>query len=110
MTYDSVHEQLGEIMENLRNMLAQHPKLSEERISLGTLSHEIVDVDIFAYILTRDLAESLFIQEEILLKINKILDLTGAKVVALTLPNRIEPSNTSTINSIDNSSTAGIEM
>ncbi|MEM1170520.1 MAG: mechanosensitive ion channel family protein [Cyanobacteria bacterium P01_H01_bin.35] len=110
LSYDSIHEELGETMENLRNMLAQHPKLSEESVSIGSLSHEIIDVDIFAYILTRDLAESLLVQEEILLKINKILDLTGAKVVALTFPNRIEPSNTSIDNSINNSSGIGMKM
>ncbi|NET28540.1 mechanosensitive ion channel family protein [Okeania sp. SIO1I7] len=107
LSYDSAHEELGETMENLRNILAQHPKLSEERISLGSLSHEIIDVDIFAYILTRDVAQSLLIQEEILLKISHLLDITGAKVVALTVSNTIEYSHTSTI---DNSSSFDTEM
>ncbi len=31
LSYDSIHEKLAETMENLRSMLAQHPKLSEER-------------------------------------------------------------------------------
>ncbi|NES68216.1 MAG: mechanosensitive ion channel family protein [Okeania sp. SIO2D1] len=107
LSYDSAHEELGETMENLRNILAQHPKLSEERISIGSLSHEIIDVDIFAYILTRDVTQSLLIQEEILLKISQTLDMTGAKVVALTVSNTIESSSTSTI---DNSSSFDTEM
>lgn len=61
LSYDSVHEDLEEIMEKLRNVLAQDPKLSEESVIISSLSHEIVHIDIFAYIPTRDLAESLLI-------------------------------------------------
>ncbi|NEQ35100.1 MAG: mechanosensitive ion channel [Okeania sp. SIO3I5] len=93
LSYDSVHEELEQIMENLRNMLAQHPKLSEESISIGSLSHQIINLDIFAYILTTDLAESILIEEEVLLKINKILYLTGAKVLALAVSNKTESSS-----------------
>lgn len=89
LSYDSAYEELGQTMENLRRMLVQHPKLSEERISLSSLSNQAIDVDIFVYILTRDLDESLSIQEEILLNISKTLDLTGAKIVALTVSNTI---------------------
>ena len=84
LSYDSVHEDLEEIMEKLRNVLAQDPKLSEESVGISSLSHEIVHIDIFAYIPTRDLAESLLIQEEILLKINKILETSGVKVMAFS--------------------------
>ena len=84
LSYDSVHEDLEEIMEKLRNVLAQDPKLSEESVIISSLSHEIVHIDIFAYIPTRDLAESLLIQEEILLKINKILETSGVKVMAFS--------------------------
>ena len=82
LSYDSVHEDLEEIMEKLRNVLAQDPKLSEESVGISSLSHEIVDIDIFTYILTRDLAESLLVQQEILLKINKLLETSGVKVMA----------------------------
>ena len=84
LSYDSVHEDLEEIMEKLRNVIAQDPKLSEESVIISSLSHEIVHIDIFAYIPTRDLAESLLIQEEILLKINKILETSGVKVMAFS--------------------------
>ncbi|MGD1715812.1 mechanosensitive ion channel family protein [Dapis sp. BLCC M172] len=85
LSYDSAHEKLAETMENLRTMLAQNPKLSEERISLGSLSNEVIDIDLFTYILTRDSDEATEIQEEIMLKIDEVLDFTGAQVVALSL-------------------------
>ncbi|MGD1808481.1 mechanosensitive ion channel family protein [Dapis sp. BLCC M126] len=84
LSYDSIHERLAETMENLRVMLAQHPKLSEERISLDNLSNEVIDIDLFTYILTKDSDESIQIQEEILLKINEVLDLMGVEVVAIS--------------------------
>ncbi len=84
LSYDSIHEKLAETMENLRSMLAQHPKLSEERISLGSLSNEVIEIDLFTYILTKDSDESVEIQEEILLKINEVLDFMGAEVVAIS--------------------------
>ncbi|MEM1172967.1 MAG: mechanosensitive ion channel family protein [Cyanobacteria bacterium P01_H01_bin.35] len=85
LSYDSAHEKLAETMENLRSMLAENPKLSEERISLDSLSNEIIDIDLFTYILTRDSDEATDIQEEIMLKIDEVLDFTGAQVVALSL-------------------------
>ena len=84
LSYDSIHEQLAETMENLRNMLASHPKLSEERISLGSLNYEVIDIDLFTYILTKDSDQAAEIEEEILLKIDEVLDFMGAEVVAIS--------------------------
>ncbi len=84
LSYDSSHEKLAETMEKLRNMLAQHPKLSEECISLGSLSNEVINIDLFTYILTKDSDQATEIEEEILFKINEVLDFMGAEVVAIS--------------------------
>ncbi len=53
-------------------------------ISLSNLSNEVIEIDLFTYILTKDSDESVEIQEEILLKINEVLDFMGAEVVAIS--------------------------
>jgi len=49
------------------------------------LSNEVIEIDLFTYILTTNSDESTEIQEEILLQINEVLDFMGAEVVAISL-------------------------
>ena len=78
LSYESGHDSLPETMENLRNLLTKHPKLTEERISLANLNNETIELELFAYVLTTDSVEYLKIYQELLLKIQDTLALTGA--------------------------------
>ncbi len=84
LSYEGANEKLGETMENLRIMLAKNPKLSEENISLGSLSNEVIEIKIFSYILTTDFDEFIIIKEEILQEIYKIISLMETTVFALS--------------------------
>ncbi len=82
LSYESAHDSLPETMENLRNLLTKHPKLTEERISLANLNNEIIELELFAYVLTTDSVEYLTIYQELLLKIQETLELTGACAIS----------------------------
>ncbi|MCW6037929.1 mechanosensitive ion channel family protein [Spirulina subsalsa FACHB-351] len=80
LSYEATRQQLTATMNNLRNMLNQHPNVMDERITLVELNGTTIKLELFAYISTKDREEYLKIQEELWLKIEEVLALTEAQL------------------------------
>ena len=77
---ETTPENLRYVLVRLRELLRSHPRVHPEPararfIGLGTSS---LDIEVFAYVMTRDSAEFLGIQEDILLRIMDVVEESGA--------------------------------
>ena len=78
--YETTPEQLRNVLVKLREMLQGHPRVHPDPlrarfIGFGSSS---LDIEVFAYVATRDWAEFLGIREDILLRIMDIVEESGA--------------------------------
>jgi MscS family membrane protein len=88
---DSTPEQVRMVLTSLERMLAEHPKVEVGSmpvrfVGIGSYS---LDIEIFAYILTKDFDEFLGVQQELLLI---IVDAVSAAGTALALPTQANVS------------------
>jgi MscS family membrane protein len=70
------------VSEQLRRVLMGHPKVDEAsaRVRLLKLGENAIEVEIYAYILTREYREFLAVQEELILQAMDVLENSGAAV------------------------------
>jgi len=81
-------EQLRLVLEQIRGLLAAHPKVesASARVRFIRFSAAALDLEVFAYVLERDQADFLAIQEELLLGIMDIIDASGSSIAPPPTP------------------------
>jgi len=79
LRYETTTDQMRYLLQELRAMLAKHPKVDKEslRVRLIGLAAYSLDVEIFAYVYAWDYASFLEIKEELLLSCMEIVEKSG---------------------------------
>jgi MscS family membrane protein len=82
LVYETTPEQLHQVVDNVRELLAGHPAVDPVSVrvrfvSLGAFS---LDVDLFAYFLARDWNHFLEMQEQLLFGITEIVSRAGTSI------------------------------
>jgi MscS family membrane protein len=82
LRYDLAPDHIRYALEEIRAVLKQNNRVedSSSRVRLLRFAEWAIEVEIYAYILVRDFAEFLAIQEELLLEIVDTIERTGAAV------------------------------
>jgi MscS family membrane protein len=82
LRYDMSAEHISYVLEEIRKVLAEHPKVESKtyRARLLRFSDYAFEVEIFAYILERETEDFLAAQENLILQILNTLDKTGAGI------------------------------
>ena len=82
LRYDLSADHLRFVLEQLREILAQHPKVDHEsaRVRLLKLGEYAIEVEIYGYIMVPTYAEYLGVQEELILQVMDTLERAGAAV------------------------------
>ena len=77
--YGTTPDQLRWLLVELKTLLLSHPKVSPEpaRVRLVGISPSTLDVEVFAYIATRDEDEFLAVREDLLLRIMDVMAAAG---------------------------------
>ena len=77
--YETTVVQLRAVLESIRRLLEEHPRVetASSRIRLVDFGAQAVELELFAYILTSDMAMFLAVREELLLKIAEIIETSG---------------------------------
>ena len=80
--YETSADQLRYILAEIRKALYGHPRVESEsaRIRFVRFGGPSLDLDIFAYILTRDYGTFLEIQEDLLLRLMDIIEASGTRI------------------------------
>jgi MscS family membrane protein len=88
LRYETTPEQLRHALVKLRETLMSHPRLdpSPARARLVGFGASSLDIELFAYVMTKDWPEFLGIREEILLRVMEIIEESGTSVA---LPSRM---------------------
>lgn len=86
LRYDLSPDHVRYILGQLREVLARHPKVehASARVRLLKLGENAIEVEIYAYILTREYREFLVVQEELILQAMDVLESSGAAVALPT--------------------------
>lgn len=84
LRYDLAPDHIRYTLEEIRGVLRDHTRVEDatSRVRLLRFAEYSIEVEVYAYVLTRDYAEFLAIQEEVLLSIADVIERTGA-VIAL---------------------------
>jgi len=87
LRYETSSDQLRYMLAQIRRLLYEHPKVETDgaRIRFIGFDNNALTLEIFCYILTRDGAEFLAIQEDLLLRITDIIEVSGT---SLAFPSR----------------------
>jgi MscS family membrane protein len=80
LRYETRPEQLRQVLSALRKLLRDHPRVDPDpaRVRFVDLGAYSLDLELFAYIRTRDFDEYLAIREELLLSIMEVVEACGA--------------------------------
>jgi len=80
LVYETTPDQMRLVLSRLRDLLIEHPKISPEpaRVRFIGYGESSLDVEIFAYVMTRDFNEFLEIQEDVNLHIKDIVEDSGS--------------------------------
>jgi MscS family membrane protein len=86
LRYDLSPDHVRYVLEQLRQVLERHPKLDKAsaRVRVLKLGENAIEVEIYAYILTREYREFLIVQEELILQAMDVLESSGAAVALPT--------------------------
>jgi len=86
LRYDLAPDHVRYVLEQLRQVLTRHAKIDEPsaRVRLLKLGENAIEVEIYAYILTREYREFLAVQEELILQAMDVLENSGAAVALPT--------------------------
>jgi MscS family membrane protein len=86
LRYDLAPDHVRFVLEQLRQALTRHAKVEEAsaRVRLLKLGENAIEVEIYAYILTREYREFLAVQEELILQAMDVLESSGAAVALPT--------------------------
>jgi MscS family membrane protein len=87
LRYETSPDQLRYVLAQIRRLLYEHPKVETNgaRIRFTGYDNSSLTLEVFCYILTREAAEFLAIQEDILLRTMEIVDASGT---SWALPSR----------------------
>jgi MscS family membrane protein len=79
LRYETSPDQLRYVLAQIRRLFYEHPKVETEgaRIRFIGYDNSALILEVFCYVLTRDNAEFLAIQEDLLLRIMDIVDAAG---------------------------------
>ncbi len=79
LRYETTPDQLRHVLAGLRRVLREHPRVDPDpaRVRFVAFAAHSLDLEVFAYIRTRDYDEFLAIQEEILLTIMDVVARSG---------------------------------
>ena len=77
--YETSPEQLRFLLAKVREVLLSHPRIEPDRVRVRFIGFgsSSLDLEVFAYAMTRDWAEFLGIQEDVLLRIMDIVEQSG---------------------------------
>jgi MscS family membrane protein len=80
LRYGTTMEQLRSILDMIRRLLAENPRLetATARVQLITYGPNSIQVELFAYVRTRDEAEFRAVREDLLLHIGEVVDGSGS--------------------------------
>jgi MscS family membrane protein len=80
LRYGTTCEQLHVVLEDVRQLLAQHPAIEKEgaRARLTSFGAQAIEIEMFAYVMTADYAAFLEIRESLLLQIAHIIESSGS--------------------------------
>src|SRR5260370_2568899 len=80
LRYDLAPDHVRYVLEQLRDVLVRHPKVDQAgaRVRVLKLGENAIEVEIYAYILTREYREFLAVQYELILQAMAVLESTGA--------------------------------
>jgi len=86
LRYDLSPDHVRYVLEQLRQILTGHPKVEDlsARVRLLNLGENAIEVQIYAYVLTREYREFLAVQEELILQAMDVLETSGAAVALPT--------------------------
>ena len=79
LRYGTTSEQLHVVLEDVRQLLAQHPSIEKEgaRARLTSFGAQAIEIDVFAYVMTADYGAFLEIRESLLLQVAHIVESSG---------------------------------
>lgn len=82
LRYDLSPDHVRYVLEQLRDVLTRHPKVEDAsaRVRLLNLAENAIEVQIYAYILTREYREFLAVQEDLILQAMDVLENSGAAI------------------------------
>ncbi len=82
LRYETSPDQMRYVLVQVRRLLYEHPKVETDgaRNRFVSFDESSLGMEIFCYILTRDIAEFLAIREDILLRIMDIVDAAGTGI------------------------------
>jgi MscS family membrane protein len=82
LVYDTKAEQLEKVLADLREMLAAEPRVQtrDARVQLARLGPSSLEIEVFAYVRAADRPGFDAIQEELLLKIIRIVEAAGTSL------------------------------
>jgi MscS family membrane protein len=82
LRYDLSPDHVRYVLEQLRDVLTRHAKVEDAsaRVRLLNLAVDAIEVQIYAYILTREYREFLAVQEDLILQAMDVLENSGAAI------------------------------
>jgi MscS family membrane protein len=82
LRYDLAPDHVRYVLQQLREVLTLHPKVEDAsaRVRLLNLAENAIEVQIYAYILTREYREFLAVQEDLILQAMDVLENSGAAI------------------------------
>jgi MscS family membrane protein len=85
LRYETAPDQLRYVLAQIRRLFYEHPKVETEGARIRFIGHDnnALTLEVFCYVLTRDGAEFLAIQEDLLLRIMDVIEASGTSL-ALT--------------------------
>jgi MscS family membrane protein len=86
LRYDLSPDHVRYVVEQLRQILERHPKADDAsaRVRVLKLGENAIEVELYAYLLTREYREFLAVQEELILQAMDVLERSGAAVALPT--------------------------
>lgn len=80
LRYGTTSEQLHVVLEDVRQLLTQHPSIEKDgaRARLTSFGAQAIEIELFAYVMTADYAAFLEIRESLLLHIAHIVESSGS--------------------------------
>jgi MscS family membrane protein len=80
LRYGTTGEQLKSIIDSIRRLLAENPRFetATARIQLASYGPNSIQLELFAYVMTRDEAEFRAVREDLLLQIGDVVDTSGS--------------------------------
>jgi MscS family membrane protein len=76
LQYETTTEQIQRVLDDIRHVMEQHPKIESEsaRVRFVNFGASSLDLELFAYVITRDYAEYLAVQEDLFFQIIKVVE------------------------------------